>query len=292
MTFFSCLFFAGCHQVSFATTALEVDPDPDVYCLPRDTESAVLFDNSILARWTFGDDRTTFSVCSDSVSYVRCSVQFWVPGPTSVIFSTVSIPFRTPLTPTVNTPSVGRVSQEGLTAMSSVLFGESGLSCADFYSDCFDWIVPPISDPLIFWPPPSQLPKFDTLGTNVFRNYFEATNAQPLEKTLIGVFALTAGSTEVYSRSRLDKVSIALTFVTNELGETPALLNNAPDLHPKTQSSPSGYLSTISFDSFPVVDLAGLCDETSYEALQTIVNEELAEILDSESLDSTEFHKV
>ena len=284
----------GCHQVSFAVVATVPDPDPESFCLPRDTSSPISFDNALAARWTRGDDRVSFSMCSDTVSYVRCSVLFWVPGPISVIFSTVSIPLQTPLTPTANTPSASFSYQQSLTAMSPLAFGDKtvGRVCADFFGGCYNWLVPPISDPLIFWPPPSQLPKFDNEGTNVYGDYYKAMNAQPLDKTLIGVFILTVGTREIIPRSRLNEVSMALTYITNELGEAPQLPNNAPDGNEKTQASPSQYLPTISLESFPVVNLADLCDETNYDNLQNVVNSELEQILASDSLETIEFHKV
>ena len=165
--------FVGCHQVSFAATELEFGGDPDMYCLPRDPTRRTESENSIMRRWTTGGDRLTFSMCSDIVSYVRCSVRFWVPGPSSVIFSTVSIPLRTPLVPSVETTAASLSYQEGLGSMSAQIFGETGTSCADYFGSCDVWTVPPISDPLIFWPPPAQLPKFDTLGTNVYQNYLK-----------------------------------------------------------------------------------------------------------------------
>ena len=284
--------FVGCHQISFAATELVSSIDPDIYCLPRNTNSLLQFDNALIGRWTTGGDRLTFSLCSDIVSYVRCAVQFWVPGRTSVIFSTAPILVQTPVTPTADTPAASISYQQSLGSMAPAIFGETGTSCSDFFGGCTYWTVPPISDPLIFWPPPAQLPKFDMLGTNVYHNYFEATNAQPLQRTYIGVIALTAGTTEVFSRSRLNEMSVALISLTNELGEAPVLPDDAFDLNEKTQTSPSFYLPTISLSSFPVVDLAELCDETSYQTLQSVVNDELTTILETDSLELIEFHKV
>ena len=282
----------GCHQVSFAATELEFGGNPDMYCLPRDPTQQTEAGNSIMQRWTTGGDHLTFSMCSDDLSYIRCSVRFWVPGPSSVIFSTISIPFRTPLVPAVDTAATSLSYQKGLGSMSAQIFGVTGTSCADYFLSCDVWTVPPISDPLIFWPPPAQLPRFDMLRTNVYQNYFEATNAQPLQRTFIGVIALTAGPIEVFPRSQLNDISVALTYVTNELGKTPTLPNNAFDVNEKGSASASAYLSTISLSSFPVVDLSELCDETSYQTLQSVVNDELAIILETDSLETIEFHKV
>ena len=246
----------------------------------------------MITRITTGDDRFTFSVCSEDVSYLRCAAQFWVPGPSSLIFSTVSIPYRVPLAPTTTTPSAGITYQEGITAVSSGIFGIGSSPCSDFNSVCKEWIVPPISDPLIFWPPPPQIPKIDTENTNVYQDYFDATNAQPLDNTLIIVLTLKAGTQVIYERSELDKVAMAIMYVTNEFGEPPLLPNNAIDLNEKTQASPSQYLSTISLSSFPVVNLAELCDQTSYDTLQNVVNSQLTEILESDSPQTIEFHKV
>ena len=284
----------GCYQVSFAATELEFGGDPDIFCLPRDPRVAIENGNSLIQRWTTGGDRLTFSMCSDAVSYVRCSVQFWVPGPSSVLFSTVGIPFRTPLLPSVNTAATSLSYQESLGSMGAQIFGDAttGTSCADYFAGCNVWTVPPISDPLIFWPPPSELPKFDLFGTNVYQNYFKAMSAQPLQRTFIGVIALTVGTTKVFPRSQLGDISVALTYVTNQFGEAPVLPNNAFDLNEKGPASPSVYLSTISLSSFPVIDLAKLCDETSYETLQNVVNGELTEILATDLLEPIEFHKV
>ena len=283
----------GCHEISFASVGTEHAVDTDVFCAPRRLRTRVSFSNNLIGRTTLGDDRLSFSMCSDNVSYVRCAVRFIVPGPTSIIFSTVSIPYRTPLTPTVNTPSTGISSQEGLAAFSSAIYGDTGRACTDFYTSCRDWIVPPSSDPLIFWPPPAEIPKFDTENTNVYAEYFNATSAQPLEKTLTAVIVLAVGTQRYYSPSELDEVSLSLLFVTNELGETPQLPNDAPDLNAEqTQASPNLYLSTISLASFPELDLADLCNETRYQALQNVVDTELTTILNTDSLDTIQFHKV
>ena len=283
---------AGCHQVSFAAIEMEFGGDPDLYCIRSDTSGRVEVGNSLMRRWTTGGDRVTFSMCSDDVSYVHCSVRFWVPGPSSVIFSTISIPFRTPLTPTANTASASISYQQSLGAMTAQIFGEIGEGCGDFFAGCNSWTVPPISDPLIFWPPPPQLPRFDMLGNNIFGDFFELANVQPLPRTFIGVIVLSTAATEVIPRSRLNDISVAFIYVTNELGEPPVLPNNAFDLHEKTPSSASTFLSTISLSEFPVLDLAKLCDETSYDSLQNVVDEELAVILETDSLETIEFHKV
>ena len=162
-------------------------------------------------------------MCSDTVSYVRCSAQYFSTWPAKLIFSTVAIPFRIPLTPTVDTPAVSVTSQEGLSAVAPAFFGQIGIPCADLVWGCSHWIVPPLADPLIFWPPSSQFEKFDTLGTNVYEEYFVASNAQPLEKTVTGVFVLSNELLEGFPRSQLDEASIVLLFITNELGEAPVL---------------------------------------------------------------------
>ena len=209
-----------------------------------------------------------------------------------MIFSTVSVPIRTPLTPTADTPAASFSYQQSLSAITSSLLGKYNLPCADFYLYCYSWAVPSLSDPLIFWPPPSQLPKFDKEGTNLFEDYFNAMNAQPLEKTVTGVFVLKVGTRELIPRSELNEVSVVLTYITNEFGETPQLPNNSPDANEKTQASPSQYLPTISLESFPVVNLADLCNSTNYDNLQNIVSSELEQILDADSLETIEFHKV
>eukprot|EP00008_Paramoeba_atlantica_P010747 CAMPEP_0201480978 /NCGR_PEP_ID=MMETSP0151_2-20130828/5324_1 /ASSEMBLY_ACC=CAM_ASM_000257 /TAXON_ID=200890 /ORGANISM="Paramoeba atlantica, Strain 621/1 / CCAP 1560/9" /LENGTH=1727 /DNA_ID=CAMNT_0047862983 /DNA_START=164 /DNA_END=5347 /DNA_ORIENTATION=+ len=285
---------AGCHQVSFAATQTRFGADTDLICIPKDISATVGgTGNSLIARLTTGDDRVTFSVCSENVSYVRCYSSFWVPGPVYIIFSTAAIPHQTPLTSSATTPAASISYQEGLSAMAVTVFGDrtAGRRCAGYFRGCYNWVVPAISDPLIFWPPPSDIPKIDTEGTNVYGNYFNATNAQPLEKTLIGVFALRAGTTDVIPRSRLSEASVALMSVTNNLGEPPQLPNNAFDVNEKTQASASQYLPTISLASFPIVNLADLCNETNYDNLQNVIDSELELILASDSLVTIEFHK-
>ena len=72
----------------------------------------------------------------------------------------------------------------------------------------------------------------------------------------------------------------------------PALPNNGFDLNEKTAASPSQYLPTIAVSSFPQVDRSELCDQTNYDRAQTLVDDQLAEVLESESLEAIEFHKV
>ena len=275
-----------------AFTGLENSVDPDLFCLPKDTSATVSLGNSILTRWSFGTDRVTFPLCANDVSYVRCSLRFWFAGPASIVFSTVAQPVMTPLTPNANTPSASLTFQEGLTAFSSTRFGVvESLPCADFFYGCSDWIVPPISDPLVLWPPAAHLPRFD-IDRNVYGEYYNATNAQPLKNTMIGVIGLVVGSTVIYPRDQLDEIAVVLVFITNELGEVPILPNNVIDLNPKTQASPSQYLPTISLSSFDEVDLSTKCNQKSYNQLQGYVNEQVAEIFDSGSLEEIEFHKV
>ena len=147
-------------------------------------------------------------MCTDEISYVRCAANFWFPGSVSVIFSTVSFPHQTPLAPSEDTPAVSITYQEGLTAVAPVIFGQAGTTCSDFYSSCYSWIVPPISDPLIFWPPSSQLPKIDTESTNVYRFYYDAMKLHPLDKSLIAVIVLSTEEQVVFPRSRLDELSL------------------------------------------------------------------------------------
>ena len=298
--FFDLLFFwnpssfLGCHEVTFAATGTESSlvADVDIFCLPRDITTTVRSRNSLHGRWTFGDDRLGFSMCSNNVSYLRCSARFWVPGPTAIIFSTVSIPLRTPLIASANTPASGFTSQEGLTAITFSIFGVLGPLCADIYHACRNWIVPAITDPLIFWPPPSQVPRFD-IKTNVYGEYFNATGAQPLPRTVIGVVLLTVGAFELFPLSQLNNISMSFLSVTNELGEIPMLPNNAVDLtESQSQASASLYMSTISLSSFPRVDLSDLCNETRYNVLQSVVTSEIEEVLGSDSLEEIQHHTV
>ena len=291
--FKNSLFLSGCHQVSFSATGRRFGIDTDISCLPRDSSIPVT-GNTLIARFTTGDDRISFSICSDTVSYIRCLSKFWVPGPTYVIFSTASIPLRTPLAATADTPAASLSYQESLDAMTAVVFGDrtAGRPCGGFFRNCFNWLVPPISDPLIFWPPPPNVPKFDTEGTNVYENFYLATDAQPLQNSLVGVFVLRAGLREVIPRSRLQEVALSFTSITNELGEAIQLPNDSPDINDKTQASPSQYLANIAVSSIPIIDLADFCSESSYDNLQGFINSELELILNSDSLVTIEFHKV
>ena len=247
-----------------------------------------------MSRWTLGGNRAYFSMCSDVVSYVRCSVTFWIPSVANIIFSTVSIPQRLPLDPSANTPATSFSYQASLNAMTPAEYGTQGNTCGGFFpAFCGFWMVPSLSDPLIFWPPPPQLPKFDTQGINIYGKYYNATSAQPLKRTLTGVIVLVGGGVGlVFSRQQLEHLSITLLHVTNELGEPPMLPDDAHDSNEKTASSPSRFLPTIALSSFHEVDLSELCNPTSYNQLQSVVNDELTQILESDSLETIEFHKV
>ena len=290
----SLFVLAGCHQVSFSGTLEEKGPFVDIHCMPKDTNQITFLSNSLISRYSRGENRVSFSMCSDVVSYVRCGITFWNPGRTHVIFSTVSIPLLIPLAPpSANTPSASFSYQEALSAMSPALFGIPGMNCGDFFpAVCRAWMVPSTSDPLIFWPPSPQLPKFGTEGINVYEQYYNAIGAQPLKNTLTAVILLAIDSSVVFPRNQLEQVSLALLSITNELGEVPELPNNAFDLNEKTPASPSQYLATIPLSSFTQINLSELCDQTRYERLQIIVNDELSEVLESDSLETIQFYKV
>ena len=277
---------AGCHQVSFATIA-KASFIAAFYCHSKDPNIAMTFTNSVFSRWTLGENRMTFSMCSDTVSYVRCAMTFWIPGLTHVIFSTVSIPGSIPLDPNANTAAASFTYQEALTAIVPSAFGigPHGM-CGDFGSRlCRHWMVPSLSDPLIFWPPPPQLPWLDT-GTNVYGEYYNNSGVAPLKNTVTTVIVMAAEGITYFSRDQLDQISLTLLYITNELGEPPVLPNSQSALFA------SQYLPTITMSSFPQIDLSELCNQTSYDRLQSVVNNELTEILESISLETIEFHKV
>ena len=177
--------------------------------------------------------------------------------------------------------------------MTAMMFGDTESNpCADFFSRCSSWVVPSISDPLIFWPPPSQLPKFDTEGNDIYQLYSGLANIQPLKNTITLPIALRVANQDIFDRSRINDLSVAALFLTNEAGEHVQLPNDAPDNDQKTKASPSLYLSTISLPTLTEINIAGLCDETAYDNLQNLINDELSVILDSNSLTTIEFHKV
>ena len=41
-------------------------------------------------------------------------------------------------------------------AVSAVTFGNPKFACFDFFVSCFDWVVPPSTDPLFLFPPASS----------------------------------------------------------------------------------------------------------------------------------------
>ena len=243
---FSFFFFlvTGCHHVSFTTTVPRTKVEAAPHCLPKDINSPLFLTNSLMTRWSLQDARLSFSVCSDVVSYVRCATTWFIPGLTHTIFSTVAIPLSIPLAPNANTPAASFSYQDALNALAPAVYGERKVVCGGFFPGfCGDWMVPSLVDPLIFWPPSPQLPKLDTEGINVYGEYYNATDAQPLERSLTIVIVMKSGPTEFFSRDQLDQMSLSVLFVTNELGESPELIDNSFDANEKTSASPQSILA-------------------------------------------------
>ena len=180
-----------------------------------------------------------------------------------------------------------------MSAVAAVIHGQAGTGCSDFLGICNFWQVPSISDPLVFWPPSPELPKIHDID-NVYKEYFLSTDAQPLEKTLTLVVVLTSGSEVIYTRDQFDQIALSFNFITNELGETPNLPSNSPDLNEKTPHSPSVYLPSIVLSDFldDEIDITKLCDHESYEQIQDIVKDQIERTLATDSLTDIEFHKV
>ena len=151
---------SGCSTVSVSVSVPDTTTDTDLYCLPSDPTQPVGSLNFILGRSTIGDDSVTFSACFPTQSYVHCLAQNVIPGEAYFVFSTMVEPFRKAL----STPTAASLSyQEGLGAAAAVTFGTEQTHCMNYYASCYEWISTPTTDPLIFFPPASSLPKFNSL---------------------------------------------------------------------------------------------------------------------------------
>ena len=159
-----------------------------------------------------------------------------------------------------------------------------------FNSECKVVLVPPLSDPLIYWPPRLGT-LMDSQNTDLFQLYYDETDVQLLKKTLVAVIPLTVEKDVYFDLSDLDDYSLILSKITNELGESPLLPNDGPDLNDKTQASPSSYLSSISLSSFPV-DQKSVCDKTNYDTLNDLTKLVLEDVQNTTSFPSLQFHNV
>ena len=173
--------------------------------------------------------------------------------------------------------------------MSLGVLGTTKSTC--WPTECKLTIVPPLSDPLIHWPPRMTILS-DTHSTDLYGLYYNETNVHLLKKTLVGVIPLTVEKVVYFDRSELDDFSVILSYITNELGEPPLLPNNGLDFSNKThKASSSTYLPTISFSSF-TLDHGPLCNKTNYDSLNDLVKLELARVQNTSSLNFLQFHKV
>jgi len=121
------------------------------------------------------DEYLVFSFCSENVTYAFCSLYISASSPGfHVMFSTMSEVYFRPFfssekwngnlffsffSKVVRTPISSQVPhsslsfQDGLSAMMAVGFGKTSFTCKDAFHYCFEWIVPPLTDPLMLFPP-------------------------------------------------------------------------------------------------------------------------------------------
>ena len=150
---------AGCHTVSLTAVGVAGEVQPDIFCLPVDESRYPTPENSLVSRQRDGSDSLLFVGCyEEEVTYVSCSLISNTAGEVAVIWSTQAKPLRTRM---VDASPGGMPMTQGLGAVQAVKLGpgETNVACDDYYSDCFAWLVYPLSEPLPYWPPPAATPK-------------------------------------------------------------------------------------------------------------------------------------
>jgi hypothetical protein len=92
--------------------------------------------------------------------------------------------------------------------VNSYLISDFQAYCADVHIGCNDWLIPPSSNPIIFFPPPSALPLFN-LERDVFNYYGDILQQITYDDEIILVTQLSVGGVQVHDRNSLSGVSFS-----------------------------------------------------------------------------------
>jgi hypothetical protein len=81
---------------------------------------------------------------------------------------------------------------------SSILIHVFQTQCADVFSGCDVWLVPPNINSMIIFPPPSALPRFN-LHHDLYNDYSNLTGLGLQNNVMLVVTQMSAGNTRSYS---------------------------------------------------------------------------------------------
>ena len=259
---------AGCHTVTLTGVGVAGEVQPDLYCLPVDDTRYPTPKNSLVSRRRDGSDSLLFVGCyEEEVTYVSCSLVSEKVGEVAVIWSTQAKPLRTRME---DTSPGGMPTMQGLSAVQAVKLGpgETHIACADYYFDCFSWLVYPLTEPLPYWPPPPGVP-------NLKWNWFELPVPTAVENKLTAVqsnklslvVALQAGKSKSFSdlTDYLTNANIVSVSITGESGLPIQFRSTKPAV---MQNALSGFLPIL-----PAEETSFVSPSCNATALQNIVEE-------------------
>ena len=95
--------------------------------------------------------------------------------------------------------------QDGLQSVTGVTFEEQHFACLDSYTQCFDWVITPSTDPLYLFPPSPLLYFYETT-MDLQQMYLDSGLSTIEENTLVAVIGLTIANLSPLSLD-LDQVS-------------------------------------------------------------------------------------
>jgi hypothetical protein len=181
--------------------------------------------------------------------------------------------------------------------------GSESNPCADNWLDCYNWVVFPGSDPMVFWPPPSSIEKFSIpFSSTPLERALSLNITTPLSNTLTIVQGLRVGSTVNYDVETFFQSAVLV--INNFCGVTGLPISDtnqksgvldsfaSGDLELQRKSS-SSYLFSIPVNQLNFVeDIASLCRYSDFTKVETLVIEDLDAILNASFIVEVQPHRV
>jgi len=129
-------------------------------------------------------------------------------------FSLISFPkvVRTPISAAV--PHSSLTFQDGLGAAMAVVFGADSYTCMDSYQFCFNWIVPPLTDPLLLYPPNPRWTGLTDVTSDFQEVFISSGLSEPTGNgnVLLCVFAFSIDHTNPLTND-VSKVSLRIPWI-------------------------------------------------------------------------------
>jgi len=119
---------------------------------------------------------------------------------------------RTPISSDV--PHTSLTSQDGIGAAMAIVFGNDVYTCMDIYQYCYNWIVPPLTDPLLFFPPSPRWTGLTDVTADFQEKFVSSGLSQPTGNgnILYFVFAFSIENSSPITRD-ISKVKSSLLIV-------------------------------------------------------------------------------